>query len=114
MDKICAKIDPERPEFFQVSWGRFSSHDICVASERGRGEEKGRDGKKKGGGEEKHNVLTMLLLVLKTFPSSLKMRGSQEKKGKREERKGKGTKKAGHGREENIFKGAGEAFLFLA
>ena len=32
---------------FQVSWGRFSSHNIRIASLRGRGEEKAREGKKK-------------------------------------------------------------------
>ena len=35
-------------------WGRFSSHNIRVASERGRGEEKmGRGEEKRGRGEEK-------------------------------------------------------------
>ena len=42
---------------------------------------------------------------MKTLPSTLKDEGKEEKKGKR-----KGKKKDAQGREEDIFKGAGECF----
>ena len=50
------------------------------------------------------------VIVLKTFPSTLKMRGRGEKKGKGEEKRGKGEEKDAQGREKHIFKGAGEGF----
>ena len=35
--------------FFQESWGRFSRHNICVASQKeGEGKKKGKRGRKKG------------------------------------------------------------------
>ena len=76
---------------FSSGWGRVSSHNIPVASERGRGEEKWGEGRKKEGEGKKKGE-------------------RRRKKRKRGRKKGRGEEKDAQGREENILKGPGEGF----
>ena len=96
---------PPSPPIFQVIWGRFSRHNIRVASqkeEEGKkngeeGKEKGEEGKKEGKGKKKdaqgreENIFKgagegfQQYYVLKTFPSTLKDEGKGRKKGRGEE-----------------------------
>ena len=93
--------------FFQVIWGRFSRHNIRVASqkeEEGKkngeeGKEKGEEGKKEGKGKKKdaqgreENIFKgagegfQQYYVLKTFPSTLKDEVKGRKKGRGEEKR---------------------------
>ena len=93
------------PPPFQVIWGRFSRHNIRVASqkeEEGKkngeeGKEKGEEGKKEGKGKKKdaqgreENIFKgagegfQQYYVLKTFPSTLK----DEVKGRKKRERGR-------------------------